>query len=98
VVDSENIPEVKLAGPAAAYVPNATDERWLSWCASVSANDTIPDVYTWHTIGDDESPPDWVAVQWKQLREQYDLPDNHIDVNEYAWPWRQNPANTGESR
>ncbi|KAH8173464.1 glycosyl hydrolases family 39 domain-containing protein [Sarocladium implicatum] len=90
----ENMPEVKIGGPAAAYSPNSSREKWHSFLATASGNNTIPDQYTWHHIGDDSTPPDLVAKEWLKLREQYNMPERLIDVNEYAWPYRQNPANT----
>lgn len=88
------MPEVKIGGPAAAYPPSSSREKWHSFLTTASGNNTIPDQYTWHHIGDDTTPPDHVAKEWLKLREQYNMPERLIDVNEYAWPYRQNPANT----
>lgn len=85
---------MKLGGPAAAYAPDLSREKWHSFLANIAANDTIPDQYSWHHIGDDSNWPDRSASQFRQLREQYSLPERLISVDEYAWPWRQDPANT----
>jgi hypothetical protein len=61
--------------------------------ATVSSNNTIPDRYSWHQIGSWEREPDRTIPEFNTLRATYGLPERPIDVNEYAWPSEQNPAN-----
>lgn len=88
----EGLPDVRISGPAAAGVPNSTDSDWIEWCALIAETNTIPDIYSWHSIGDEKLPPDSAIKEWEILREQSGIPDNPIDVNEYAWPEQQNQA------
>lgn len=59
----------------------------------VAANDAIPDIYSWHQIGEWQREPDRTVADFKTLQSTYNLPDRPIDLNEYAWPSEQNPAN-----
>jgi hypothetical protein len=62
--------------------------------AHVAEQDAIPDIYSWHQIGAWEREPDSTIPDLNALREVYGLPELPIDVNEYAWPDEQHPANT----
>lgn len=91
---SENLPEVKLRGPTMAYAPDQNRPFWDMFMANIAANETIPDEYSWHHIGDDSNWPDRAKAQFESFRAEYNLPERPISVDEYAWPWRQDPANT----
>lgn len=88
----ELLPEVNISGPAMAHSPNLTDEKWQEWCAMAAEQDSIPDIYSWHQIGDWEREPDTTVPDFNTLREKHDLPERPIDINEYAWPTEQNPG------
>ena len=60
----------------------------------MSGNKTVPDHYSWHQIGSWEGQPDTTVPVFNSLRLTYNLPEKPIEVNEYAWPSEQNPANT----
>jgi hypothetical protein len=59
---------------------------------TVAANDTVPDIYSWHQIGDWQREPDRVVPDFNTLRMRHNLPEKPIDLNEYAWPSEQNPG------
>lgn len=60
----------------------------------IAADNAIPDIYSWHQIGDEDRQPDKVMPDFNAMRETHGLPERPIDVNEYAWPESQNPAHT----
>ena len=60
----------------------------------VAKHSAIPDVYSWHQIGAWAREPDTTIPDFNTLRDRYGLPERPIDINEYAWPDEQNPANT----
>jgi hypothetical protein len=77
-----------------AHSPTLKDTHWQTWMASVSGNKTVPDHYSWHQIGSWEGQPDTTVPIFNSLRVTYNLPEKPIEINEYAWPTEQNPANT----
>lgn len=60
----------------------------------MSGNNTVPDIYSWHQIGSWEREPDTTIPDLSTLLSSYRLPSRPIDVNEYAAPEEQNPANS----
>ncbi|KAK2042626.1 glycoside hydrolase [Colletotrichum somersetense] len=83
-----------ISGPSGANVPDLQSSTWISWLAAISANDTIPDIYSWHQIGDTGRELDRVIPDFNTLLGQHNLPQREIDINEYAVSERQNPANS----
>ncbi|KAF4886544.1 hypothetical protein CGCF415_v015098 [Colletotrichum fructicola] len=88
------LPNTLISGPSGATVPDFQSSAWTSWLAAISANDTIPDIYSWHQIGDTGRELDRVIPDFNALLSQHNLPQRAIDINEYAAPERQNPANS----
>ena len=86
----ELLPEVNISGPAMAHSPNLTDDKWQKWLATASEHNAVPDIYSWHQIGDWEREPDTTVPDFNTMRERHDLPERPIDINEYAWPTEQN--------
>lgn len=60
----------------------------------VTEHNAIPDIYSWHQIGRSSREPDTTIPIFKALRDRYGLPERPIDINEYAQPYEQHPANT----
>ncbi|KAJ3519331.1 hypothetical protein NM208_g14165 [Fusarium decemcellulare] len=87
-------PEAKISGPSAAHSPHQDSDNWKAWLNAVKENDVVPDIYSWHQIGAWEREPDTTIPAFTALRAEYSLPERPIDVNEYAWPDEQNPANS----
>ncbi|KAJ3940557.1 uncharacterized protein N0V96_009561 [Colletotrichum fioriniae] len=87
------LPGTLISGPSAANAPAVDLENWKAWMTKVAANDAIPDIYSWHQIGEWQREPDRTVADFKTLQSTYNLPDRPIDLNEYAWPSEQNPAN-----
>ncbi|KAB5577962.1 glycoside hydrolase superfamily [Coniochaeta sp. 2T2.1] len=85
------LPRTLISGPSMANAPSATDTNWQSWCAAVAGNGTVPDHYSWHQIGSQLAPDGTVPI-FNSLRQRYGLPERPVEVNEYAWPYEQNPA------
>ncbi|KAF2009778.1 glycoside hydrolase family 39 protein [Aaosphaeria arxii CBS 175.79] len=87
-------PEARLSGPSSAHSPHKDSENWRAWLSSISQNNAVPDIYSWHQIGAWEREPDTTIPALKALLAEYNLPERPVDVNEYAWPDEQNPANS----
>lgn len=88
------MPGTLISGPSSAHSPSLDSETWRVWLSSVAEQDAVPDIYSWHQIGDWEREPDSTVPDLNTLLAEYGLPQRPIDVNEYAWPDEQNPANT----
>ncbi|KFY12454.1 hypothetical protein V492_03859 [Pseudogymnoascus sp. VKM F-4246] len=88
------LPGTLISGPAMAHSPSLTDSNWNTWLQAIADDDTVPDHYSWHQIGSWEREPDTTVPDFDTMRGTYGLPDKQIDVNEYAWPTEQNPANS----
>ncbi|KAF9878181.1 hypothetical protein CkaCkLH20_04219 [Colletotrichum karsti] len=88
----EELPGTLISGPSGAHAPAVDRSTWDTWMATVSANDAIPDIYSWHQIGIWERDPDRTVADFHVLRTKHNLPERPIDLNEYAWPDEQNPA------
>ncbi|KAJ5720313.1 glycoside hydrolase family 39 protein [Penicillium malachiteum] len=89
-----NYPDLPVEGPSMANSPSTDNTNWQAWMSSISGNDTIPDRFSWHQIGSWQREPDVTVPAFTSLRETYSVAERPIDVNEYAWPSEQNPANS----
>ncbi|KAJ5758215.1 glycoside hydrolase family 39 protein [Penicillium nucicola] len=89
-----NYPGLPVEFPSAANSPSEDSDNWNQLFAAVAANDVVPDRYSWHQIGDWQREPDVTVPSLTALRAVHFLPERPIDVNEYAWPSEQNPANS----
>ncbi|CAI6241493.1 unnamed protein product [Periconia digitata] len=88
------LPDVLISGPSTAHSPSLDSENWKAWMSAVAGNQTVPDIYSWHQIGEWEREPDSTVPDFNKLRADYGLPEKPIDVNEYGWNTEQNPANS----
>ncbi|KAJ4294079.1 hypothetical protein N0V90_007768 [Kalmusia sp. IMI 367209] len=88
------LPQIRTSGPSSSQSPIENDNNWRVWMDAIARNNTIPDIYSWHQIGAWEREPDTTIPSFNALRAEYSLPERPIDVNEYAWPDEQNPANS----
>ncbi|KAI0205492.1 glycoside hydrolase superfamily [Astrocystis sublimbata] len=88
------LPQTDISGPSMANSPNENNDRWRAWCRYVADNDAIPDIYSWHQIGNWERQPDATVPVMDKFKSTYGLPDRPISVNEYATRDEQNPANS----
>ncbi|KAJ1322945.1 polysaccharide biosynthesis protein PslG [Microdochium nivale] len=89
------LPDTLLSGPSTASSPRASpSSQWRSYLALLAGagNDTIPDIYAWHQLGDRDTEPDATVPAFHNLLKEYGLPPSahNIDINEYAWPSEQN--------
>jgi hypothetical protein len=78
--DSE-LDGVLISGPSYASQPNTDNDWWTNWVQRIVADQTIPDQYTWHDEPGDVAND---IPRWTAIREQYNLPDREININEYA--------------
>jgi hypothetical protein len=78
--DSE-LDGVLISGPSYASQPNTDNDWWTNWVQRIVADQTIPDQYTWHDEPGDVAND---VPRWTAIREQYNLPDREININEYA--------------
>ncbi|ORY00951.1 glycoside hydrolase superfamily [Clohesyomyces aquaticus] len=90
----QELPTTNISGPSMAHSAGKNDKNWQAWARSMAGNKTIPDIYSWHQIGDWEREPDSTIPDLKSLQKTYGLPDRPIDINEYASKGEQNPANS----
>jgi hypothetical protein len=81
-----------ISGPSIAASPIPSDQKWVAWLKAVADTKTIPDIYSWHQIGDWSREPDTTLPDFNKMKAVNSLPDRPIDINEYAWPSEQNPA------
>ncbi|KAH8772000.1 glycoside hydrolase superfamily [Diaporthe sp. PMI_573] len=86
------LPGTLISGPSAANAPSLDLTTWSAWMDTVAANDIVPDIYSWHQIGEWQREPDGVVPDFNTIRNRYNLPERPIDLNEYAWPSEQNPG------
>ncbi|KAF4445694.1 hypothetical protein F53441_10600 [Fusarium austroafricanum] len=73
--------KVLLVGPSSASRPSTSNSWWVAFVKYVVDNKVVPDQWTWH-----DEPGD-VAVDynnWAVLRQQYNAPDNQVNINEYG--------------
>ncbi|KAJ0335321.1 hypothetical protein COL922a_009408 [Colletotrichum nupharicola] len=91
---SNETPEAKISGPSSAHSPNQDSANWRAGIQAVAQGNVAPDIYSWHQIGAWEREPDTTVPALRALLAEYGLPERPIDVNEYAWPDEQNPANS----
>ncbi|KIX00576.1 uncharacterized protein Z518_09641 [Rhinocladiella mackenziei CBS 650.93] len=77
-----DLPGVSLAGPSASSGPSSENAVFTGWAEFVGANQSVPDVYTWHALNPATSPTqeaDYFATQ----RSNLGLPSRPININEY---------------
>jgi hypothetical protein len=86
------LPDTLISGPSGAHSPNVDNSNWNTWLAHIAANDAVPDIYSWHHIGEWEREPDRSIPDLNTMLETYGLPQRPVDVNEYATPEEQNPG------
>ncbi|KXJ86531.1 glycoside hydrolase superfamily, partial [Microdochium bolleyi] len=91
------LPGTLLSGPSTASSPRATpSDKWTAYLSLLAGagNDTIPDIYAWHQLGDLDTELDATVPAFHSLLAKHGLPEitHPIDINEYAWPSEQNPG------
>ncbi|PNP61369.1 hypothetical protein FNYG_13852 [Fusarium nygamai] len=79
---------VPLVGPSSAGQPSTSNSWWVAFVKYVMANKVVPDQWTWH---DEPGDPANDHGNWQALRQQYNAPDNQVNINEYA-PFSQQVA------
>ncbi|KAJ0116698.1 hypothetical protein J7T55_009848 [Diaporthe amygdali] len=86
------LPGTLISGPSSANAPGLDLDTWSTWLNTIQTNDVVPDIYSWHQIGEWQREPDRVIPDFNTLLNRYNLPQRPIDNNEYAWPSEQNPG------
>jgi hypothetical protein len=86
------LPNTLISGPSTADSPNVNNDRWSAWLAQIAATDAVPDIYSWHHIGEGQREPDRAIPDFNSMLTTHNLPQKPIDVNEYATPEEQNPG------
>lgn len=90
-------PNAEIVGPSSAGSPPGYAGWWGTYLDFVAANDVVPDIISWHAItgsvldGDPtvarQTMDGWLAQRGVSPRE--------YQINEYAFPEQQNPAQGG---
>jgi hypothetical protein len=75
-----------------AHSPSLTNTKWKTWLQAIASNKTIPSHYSWHQISRAEREPSTTIPDFNALKAVHKLPDQRIDINEYAYTDEQNPA------
>ncbi|PSN59515.1 glycoside hydrolase [Corynespora cassiicola Philippines] len=86
------LPSTLVSGPSMAVSPSLDNNHWKTWLSTIASNETVPDIYSWHQIGDWSREPDTTIPDLNTLKAVDNLPDLPIDINEYAWPTEQTPG------
>ncbi|KAH7379554.1 glycoside hydrolase superfamily [Pyrenochaeta sp. MPI-SDFR-AT-0127] len=82
---------MRVSGPSLAGHPSTTNPFWTQWFARISQQNTIPDIYSWHSLSN-EADPQRDLVTFNNFRAQYNTPVRPIDINEYGTPSEQSAA------
>ncbi|PVI04239.1 glycoside hydrolase family 39 protein [Periconia macrospinosa] len=90
----KNLPSTIISGPSAAHPPSTDSNTWQTWVSTIASKNAIPDIYSWHQIGDWSRQPDATIPDFNTLRSSQKLPERPIDINEYAAKEEQNPGNS----
>jgi hypothetical protein len=77
-----------------AASPTRNDQKWLTWLDTIASTQTVPDIYSWHQIGNWSGEPDTTVPDFNSMKAVHGLPDLSIDINEYGDKREQNPANS----
>lgn len=86
---------MRINGPSFASQPGPTSTWYRNWMAAIAGNNTIPDQYILHLLGNRLSPANDLQnakPTLEALLAEYGLPERQINVNEYATPSEQRPA------
>ncbi|USP74634.1 glycoside hydrolase family 39 protein [Curvularia clavata] len=75
-----------------ANSPSTNSETWQTWLSTIASKNAIPDIYSWHQIGDWNRQPDATIPDFNTLRSSKRLPERPIDINEYAAKEEQTPG------
>jgi hypothetical protein len=71
---------MNMSGPSMAHLARKYDKNWQVWAKAVSGNKTIPDIYSWHQIGDWKREPDRTIPDLKALLSAIETPERPIDT------------------
>jgi hypothetical protein len=85
----ETFPTMLIVGPSCACVPTPGG-WWTEFLDSVKANDTVPDIVSWHALPSD--PVANVATADQTLDSRGIAHSQPYQINEYAAPDEQNPG------
>jgi len=90
-----NLPGVPIAGPALASAPNSGDTWWTGFLTRVKADNTTPDVYSWHHEGSSTDVNNDLQTSQPamvNLLNSFGLFIGEFIIDEYANVQEQNPA------
>ncbi|KAL4814911.1 hypothetical protein BDW67DRAFT_186212 [Aspergillus spinulosporus] len=75
-----------VIGPSLSLPPAEDNSYWVNFLAYVAANDTAPDLYTWHHIealGNPRNDLQNSLVTFRGMREAAGAPERPVNINEY---------------
>ncbi|MDQ8734573.1 LamG-like jellyroll fold domain-containing protein [Paenibacillus sp. LHD-38] len=79
-------PNARVAGPNLAGYNKSVMEKFMDYCV---VNDCIPDVMTWHELGNDggsfEARWEDNYNHYRSLEAKHNIPKRQIVINEYSW-------------
>ena len=89
----EEIPDIPITGPSVSAPPSRGNEWWENYMPYIAETATIPDQYSWHLLDTSRNLRE-SRDQFNSFREENNLPERPININEYAWndDGEQSPA------
>ncbi|KAH6695461.1 glycoside hydrolase superfamily [Plectosphaerella plurivora] len=89
----QDLPDVRISGPSSSEPATSGSQWWQNYMAYIAQNNVIPDIYSWHLLLTNRNLRESLG-QFNVLRQQNNLPQREIVINEYA-SWEvdeQSPA------
>lgn len=86
---------VQISGPTLAWRPLLDNTWWTTWLAAIAGNKTILDQYAYHLEGDTSAVDNDLQTTnatLTELLQTYQLPQQQININEYANSGERIPA------
>ncbi|KAE9575043.1 hypothetical protein CGMCC3_g8951 [Colletotrichum fructicola] len=77
---------VQMIGPSLSLPPTEENTWWSNFLSYVAANDSVPDLYTWHHIEALDNPANDLQnslVTFSNMRSAAGAPEKPININEY---------------
>ncbi|KAJ7339958.1 glycoside hydrolase family 39 protein [Mycena albidolilacea] len=90
-----NLPGVPIAGPAMSQAPSTSNTWWTGFLTRVKADNTAPDVYTWHhEAGSTDINNDLQTSQpaMVNMLNSFGLAIGEFVIDEYGNPSEQTPS------